>query len=273
MNTLAAVAIGVAAASVVLAAATPANVALPIRHVDRDALAWVVPSWSLRRWEVVRVVVVGLTAAVSVPLGLWPAVILAPVVPSLLLRWRLGRLRAVAATHSLDVLRASSAALRSGLPLAQALRLAIERGDRLAREPFERALASFDLHARLDEALLGARLDVADRRVSFALEALALVAAEQLPTARAAALIASAADRLAFEQRLADEVRARTSGVRAQIVLLALLVPALAGYLVLTLPGLAATLATPLGSYVLLPAAALLEIAGIVASRRIVRGL
>jgi Flp pilus assembly protein TadB len=78
---------------------------------------------------------------------------------------------------------------------------------------------------------------------------------------------------LSFEERLLAEVRARTSGMRAQIVLLALLVPALALYLVATMPGLAATLATPLGMHVLLPAAFLFEIAGILTSRAIVGAL
>jgi hypothetical protein len=44
-------------------------------------------------------------------------------------------------------------------------------------------------------------------------------------------------------------------------------------YLVATMPGLGATLGTTLGRTVLIPVAALLEIAGIVVSRRIVRGV
>ena len=56
-------------------------------------------------------------------------------------------------------------------------------------------------------------------------------------------------------------------------MLLALLVPALALYLVATMPGLAATLASPVGRLVLLPAAAVFELAGIVASRAIVRDI
>ena len=86
-------------------------------------------------------------------------------------------------------------------------------------------------------------------------------------------MVASVADRLAFEAHLRDEVSARASGVRAQIVLLALLVPALALYLVATMPGLGATLASPVGRFVLLPAAAAFELAGIVASRAIVRDI
>ena len=178
-----------------------------------------------------------------------------------------------AAARSLDVLQATHAALRSGLPLAPALRLALERAPVTAADPFQRALRAFELNSPLDDALRAMAREATDRRVALALEALALVAAEQLPATRAAAVIGSVCDRLAFDARLADEVRARTSGVRAQIILLALLVPALALYLVVTLPGLAATLTSPLGMFVLVPCATVFEIAGILASRAIALGL
>jgi Flp pilus assembly protein TadB len=190
-----------------------------------------------------------------------------------LARWRRYRSRERAAVGALGVLASIHAALRSGVPLAPSLRLALEDVDPRISEPFDRALRDFDLNAALDVALRAAAAGAGDRRQALALEALALVAGEQLPASRAAAVIASVADRLSFEERLLAEVRARTSGLRAQIALLAMLVPALALYLVATMPGLAATLATPLGTHVLLPAALLFEIAGILASRAIVRAL
>jgi Flp pilus assembly protein TadB len=134
-------------------------------------------------------------------------------------------------------------------------------------------MRSFDVGTPLDEALRAASQASRDRRLVLALDALALVASEQLPAVRSAAVVASVTDRLAFDEHLLAEIRARTSGLRAQIVLLALLVPALALYLAATLPGLAATLSTPLGLRVLVPVALLFEVAGIVASRRIVHGL
>ena len=76
------------------------------------------------------------------------------------------------------------------------------------------------------------------------------------------------ADRLAFEERLDEEVRARTGGLRAQVILLALVVPAIAAYIALTVPSLAATLGQPIGRFVLIPAAAVLEVVGVIASRR-----
>lgn len=174
---------------------------------------------------------------------------------------------------ALEVLRGTHAAMRSGLPLAPALRVALERVDAADRAPFERAMRAFELNEGLEDALAAARATARDRRVSLALDALALVASEQVPASRGAALVQSVADRLSFEERLLAEVRARTGGVRAQIVILALLVPSLAAYLAITMPGLATTLATPLGRLVLIPAAVLLEIVGIAASRAIVRDL
>jgi Flp pilus assembly protein TadB len=53
-------------------------------------------------------------------------------------------------------------------------------------------------------------------------------------------------------------------------VLLAALVPGLALYLAMTVPGMRETFTMPLGRFVLLPLAAILETAGIFASRRLV---
>lgn len=188
-------------------------------------------------------------------------------------RVRSRRAAAAAGQRSLEVLQGTHAALRSGLPLAPALRVALERAPAMPADPFGRALRAFELNAPLDDALRDSARQTDDHRVRLALEALAMVAAEQLPASRAAPVIASVGDRLAFDARLADEVRARTSGVRAQIVLLALVVPALALYLVVTLPGLGATLTSPLGMFVLIPSAMAFETVGIVASRAIARDL
>jgi Flp pilus assembly protein TadB len=272
VSALGPVACGIAVAGLLLALVAPPSVSGP-PHPDAAALRAVLPSWSLARWELMRFLLVMAAVACAQAFGLWPLGLVAAIVPSIALRGRVRGDETAAAAMSLDVLRSTQAALKSGLPLAPALRLAIERSTPLARDPFERALRAFDLNSTFDGALRAVAGDARDRRVALALEALALVAAEQLPAARAAAVIGSVLDRLTFEERLLEEVRARTSGVRAQIVLLALLVPALSLYLVATMPGLAATLATPLGSRVLVPAALIFEVAGIIASRAIVRGL
>jgi Flp pilus assembly protein TadB len=185
--------------------------------------------------------------------------------------WRGLREARAARVHALAVLRSTHAALRSGVPLAGALRLALDGAPAPGRSPFLRALRAFELGEPLDTAL-GQHGASTDRAVALALNGLAIVSAEQLPASRAAAIVGSVADRLAFDERLAQEVAARASGLRAQVVLLAFVVPALALYLLLTLPGLGDTLATPLGRFVLIPAALLFEVTGIVASRATVRG-
>jgi len=104
-----------------------------------------------------------------------------------------------------------------------------------------------------------------------AFEALSLAVSERLPIERVAALLGAITDRLLFDERLAAEIAARAAGARTQMWLLAALVPALALYLALSLPALAATLGGPFGRTILVPGAVLLEVAGVVLSRRIVR--
>lgn len=216
-------------------------------------------------------VAVGVAVAMSVLALIAPPsfAVVRPV--SLLARWSAASAERRASMTALGVLRSTHAGLRSGLPLVPALRAALMATDADARGPFEEVLRSFELNTPLADAVASVRARHHDARLAMALEALRLVAAEQLPSARSAAVIASVAERLAFLERTQEEIAARTSGLRAQVVALALLVPALALYLGITMPGLGATLASPLGVHVLVPAAFVFEVAGIVASRAAIR--
>ena len=189
-------------------------------------------------------------------------------------RWwrRRSRSRAVGA-RSLDVLRATQAALRAGIPLPSALRLAISGMPPLADDPFVQALRAFELSASIHASLRELARRANDRRTALALDALAVAGAEQLPATRCAAIIGSVADRLSFEERQREEIAARTGGLRGQIVLLALIVPLLSLYLVLTLPGLGDTLISPIGRFVLVPFATVFEVGGILVSRAIVKSV
>jgi Flp pilus assembly protein TadB len=186
--------------------------------------------------------------------------------------WRGWREVRASRTTALAILRSTHAALRSGVPLAPALRLALDASPPAGAGPFLRALRAFELNVPLADSLRTISAGVSDRAVAIAVNALAIASVEDLSASRTAAIIDSVADRLAFDVRLREEIAARTNGLQVQVVLLALVVPGIAAYLLATLPGLGDTLASPLGLYVLVPAAALLEIAGIVASRAIVRG-
>jgi len=239
-----------------------------------DDVNWRRPLW---QWEALRAGCVLAGAALSFTANLPPigVVALCAVGPSVFVRSRAGAARWRARLALTRLLRATEGALRSGAALPEALRRATEgTEDRLARRPFVEALRAFDLGAPLDHALrTAASCAPADARSRRAFETLALGIASRLPYERAAILVAAVADRLAFEERLDEEVRARTGGLRAQVVLLALVVPAIAAYLALTVPSLAATLEQPIGRVVLVPAAALLELAGLIASRRAIDGV
>jgi Flp pilus assembly protein TadB len=254
----------------------PASPALRVGHPDRRALDdanWRLPLW---RWELLRAgcILAAATMSLATPLPLVVIVAAAALAPSLVVRSRAGAVRWRARRATTHLLRATEAALRSGASLPEALRRACGAAteDRLARRPFVDALRAFDLGAPLDTALREAARCASDRRSRIALETLAMGIASRLPYDRAGILVAAVADRLAFDERLDEEIRARTAGLRSQVVLLALVVPGLAAYLAFTVPSLADTLGEPLGRFVLIPAALALEVIGVVASRRAIEG-
>lgn len=271
-----AVALAVSCAIFAPFARTRSLPAVSLGHPDIRALDdanWRRPLW---QWEALRAgcIVAGAMLSLAAPLPLVPIVAAGALAPSLLVRSRAATVRLRARLATTHLLRATEAALRSGASLPEALRRACEDAseDRLARRPFVEALRAFDLGAPLDQALRTSARRATDPRSRIALETIAIGIASRLPYDRAGILVAAVADRLAFEERLDEEVRARTGGLRAQVVLLALVVPAIAAYLALTVPSLAATLGQPIGRFVLIPAALALEVVGLIASRRAIDG-
>lgn len=228
--------------------------------------------WGLVRWEALRGALVLASAilllAGDLPLG---AVVLAAAAPSVWVRLRAAAARERARRAMTRLIAGTEAALRSGVTLPEAIRRAADAGtEPLTRDVLRSALRAFDLGAGLDAALRSAAADLGDRRMVLVLETLALAAEERLASGRAADLLAGLADRLIFEDRLSDEVRARASGARQQQKLLALLVPAIAFLLIASMPSLAAALDSDLGRFMLIPGAVVFEVAGIVMARRIV---
>lgn len=251
------------------------EVSLPGRHPDMHALGDAGWPRSLWEWEGIRAVCVVVAAALAFSVGFPPAAAMfaAVIAPSIAARSRAQTARRRSRLGTTRLVRATEAGLRSGRSLAEALRRAIDASDDpLARRPFADALREFDLGAPLDEALRSSASRAQDGRVRMAVETLAIGVASRLPGDRAAVLVGAVADRLAFEERLEEEVRARTSGLRSQVLLLAAIVPALSMYLALTVPSLGATLAGPLGRTVLVPAAIALEVIGVLATRRAFAG-
>jgi Flp pilus assembly protein TadB len=269
-----AIAVALAATSLVLLPFGSAHVLGPsVRHPERDLLREAGWTRSLPEWEYLRALATVLGLALAGSLGVLPIGLIGAAAPSVAARTIAARRRDERARETISLLQMTLAGLRSSASLTEALRLAVSSGQVDAFGPFAGAVRAFDLGAPLDDALRAARAQARDRRVLLGLDAISLCVAEQLPASRCGALIASVVERLVFEQRTADDVRARTSGLRVQILLLAALVPGLGLYLAITVPGVAETLMNPLGRFVLVPLAAALEAAGVFTSRRVMRDI
>jgi Flp pilus assembly protein TadB len=247
----------------------------PGGHPDADALADAGWRHGLARWESVRLTVVVVGVGLAHAAGIIPlagvALALAPSI-AVRVRARIARDRARASVAHLLV--TAHALLRSGIALPEALRRAAAAcEDPIARRPFDLAIGRFDLGAALDDAMRSAVVSLTDRRLVETFHTLALGVTERLPIERAASLLEAMAERAVHDERLEEEIRAKTAGLRVETYLLAGIVPAIALYLVATMPGLGATLSTTLGRTVLIPVAIILEATGVLVSRRVVRGV
>jgi len=243
----------VALAGLAVAGVTP-RMPLPALHRRDLALALVCAAGGVLAASIHGVAPVGLVAA-AIP---W---------------WRRGRKRAarlrLAEASIIPVLEAIAGASRAGLVLRDALSLGRERARGELAERIADALAREELGASLAEAVGAVRAGAASR-IDAVLADLQLCASARLGSDRVAALFEDVLSALRFERELAGDLRARTSGQRLQVWLLAAVVPLLALYLAAMSPTLADELSTPLGRGVLIPAGALFEIAGVVLTRRVV---
>lgn len=257
-----------------LAMPDPSLPAVRATHPDADALANAGWTAGLRRWETIRATCIALSLVFVLTWRL-PVIIVgvAAVAPSVWARLRADSARDRGRRAFGRIIASTAAALRSGVSLPDALRRGIDATpDPLAARPLREALRAFDLGGSLDVALGDVAGRCGDERAGVAIGSLALGIRERLPRERIADLIDAIAERIAFEERLEHEVRARAAGARQQQWVLAAVVPALALYLTATMPMLGTTLGSELGRFVLIPAAAALEVIGIVAARRVVRG-
>lgn len=186
--------------------------------------------------------------------------------------WWRARRRAAARERAEDsvvpVLDVLVGASRAGLVLTDALAHAVPH----AREELARRLEDALARIRLGDAPAGAldgSREGASARVADLLAHLAYCARTRLAADATAAYLEDVLAARRFARQLAADVRARTAGQRFQVLLLAAVVPALALYLGVMSPTLAAELASPLGRGVLVPAGLAFELAGIVVSRRV----
>lgn len=252
-----------------LALAEP-RLSLPWRHPESDRLAD--SGWRLRafRFEMLRAASAACAALVAVAAGseIWVGLAAGSALPSVALRLRSDARRESARAAVLGQLQTLAAALASGASLMDGIRRAIaDERDDLAARPLGRALREFSVGASLPDALAAAARE-AHPRTRPALFTLALGVEERLPIQQLRVLVGSVVERSRFEQDMRAELAARTSGARMQIWAMALMVPALALYLCATVPLVRETLATDLGTHLLIPGAAAFEIAGVILARR-----
>lgn len=171
------------------------------------------------------------------------------------------------------LLQSLLAGLASGGTYLDALRQArLSVTDRWLQDDLDSIIQRFLLDAPLHESLTEIRAHTTTRNLGLIWDTLRICTENHLPTQKARTLLFELSATVQFNVQLANEVKARSSGQRAQIWLLAVIVPGLYLYLRLMSPQLLSVLDdTIVGRFVLFPLAALLEVAGIVFSFRIAR--
>lgn len=169
------------------------------------------------------------------------------------------------------LLQALLSGLSGGSTYLDALRQArLTCTDPWIKEDLDVVIQRFMLDAPLHESLHDVRARVTTRNLGLIWETLRICTANHLPTQAARTLLFELSSMVQFNVQLSNEVRARSSGQRAQIWLLAVIVPGMYLYLRMMSPQLLSVLdETAIGRFVLVPLAAALELGGIVLSFRI----
>lgn len=194
-------------------------------------------------------------------------------VPRLYLAWLVHAQSRRSESEAPRLLQAMLSGLTAGSTYLDALRQArVTCTDPWIREDLDFVTQRFLLDVPLHESLQVVRARVVTRNLGLIWETLMICAANQLPTQAARTLFFELSSTIQFNVQLANEVRARSSGQRAQIWLLAIIVPGMYLYLRLMSPQLLSVLdETVVGRYILFPLAAALEVIGIALSFRIAR--
>lgn len=163
--------------------------------------------------------------------------------------------------------------LVAGSTYLDALRQArLSTQDAWIGEDLDYVIQRFLLDVPLEVSIREIRARVGSRNLGLIWDNFAICCANRVPTQTARALFTELSSTVQFNVQLANEVRARASGQRIQIWLLALIVPGMYVYLRLLNPAFLSTLdETVLGRNVLVPLAALLEVLGLYLSYRFSR--
>ncbi len=174
------------------------------------------------------------------------------------------------APQLLQLLLANLGAGGTYLDALQAARRGIE--DRWLAEDLAQVVKRFLLDVPLADALREVRPRLVGRNLGLVWDNLTICVDQKIPAERARDLLLDVSATVRFNVQLAGEIRAQTTGQRVQIWVLALLVPSIYIYLRLVSPYFLNVLDdTWTGKYVLLPAAAFLEVLGVYLSFRLSR--
>jgi Flp pilus assembly protein TadB len=195
------------------------------------------------------------------------------VLPRIYLAWLVHSQASRSEAAAPALLQGIVAGLSAGNTYLEALRHARRSSnDPWISEDLDFVIQRFILNAPLADSLREVRARTTTRNLGLIWETLSICDANHLPTQAARTLLVELSSAVQFNVQLANEVRARSAGQRAQIWLLAVIVPAMYLYLRLVNPQLLSVLdETMLGRFVLFPLAAGLEVAGIALSLRIAR--
>jgi Flp pilus assembly protein TadB len=143
---------------------------------------------------------------------------------------------------------------------------------RWVRSDFEEATARYYAAESPADILLGLRRRQASRNLRLVYDALAVAIRTQQPASAAGRVLAALGEAARANRSIARSAAAESRGLRVQAAILAVVIPALFLYLSAVNPELIRPVSsTALGQYVLLPAAVLLEVAGIALSWRATR--
>ncbi|NJD28063.1 MAG: hypothetical protein FIA92_07175 [Chloroflexi bacterium] len=143
---------------------------------------------------------------------------------------------------------------------------------RWVRSDFEEAQSRYYAAEPPAEILLALRGRQASRNLRLVVDALSVAIRTQQPTSAAGQVLASLGEAARANRAIARQAAAESRGLRMQAAILAIVIPAMFLYLSAVNPELVGPVtSTALGQYVLLPAAVLLEITGVVLSWRVTR--
>ena len=193
--------------------------------------------------------------------------------PRLYLDWLLRQQRRRTEAEAPRVLHILLASLAGGRTYLEAIEEARTRThDRWLRDDLDEIIHNFHLDIPLEQSIAAVRKRSAGRNLALIWDNLAICIGNRIPASKAKGLFAELSNTVQFNVQLQQEVKARTSGQRAQIWMLAAIVPGLFLYLRFLNPEFFAVLDnTVVGRFVLFPGAVALEVTGLWLSFRVAR--